>query len=143
MGGSAHDTANRSGPPTRRRADVTPTLHGRGASYPDRNVSRPEVLETARDFDTANFASRITARSPVAMGFLDDVSAPAGIRAVLNGIGGAKEAAPMIDAPHNHLATPPQQRPFTMRSAEWLDVRVHGGDPTATPSRAAPVQRHD
>ena len=26
----------------------------------------------------------------------------------------------MIDSPHNHLATPEQQRPYTERSAEWL-----------------------
>lgn len=34
----------------------------------------------------------------------------------------------MIDSPHNHLATPAQQRPYTSRSAEWLGTLVHGGE---------------
>lgn len=110
-------------------ADVTASLHGRGTSYPNWNVSRPEVLETARYFDTVNFGSRITARSLVAMGFIDDVAAPTGIWAVFNGIRGPKEAAPMIDSPHNNYATPDQQRPFTRRAAEWLSSLVNGGDP--------------
>jgi cephalosporin-C deacetylase-like acetyl esterase len=121
-------------------ADVTAARHGRWASYPNWNVTRPEVLETARYFDTANFAASITARSLVGMGFIDDVSAPAGIWSVFNQIQGPKEAVPMIDSPHNHLATPQQQRPFTTRSAEWLDVLVHGGTPTirAVPAATRP-----
>jgi cephalosporin-C deacetylase len=110
-------------------ADATAALHGRGPSYPNWNVSRPDVLATARYFDTANFASRITARSLVAMGFIDETSAPAGVWAVFNQIRGPKEAVPMIDSPHNHLATPRQQRPYTERSAEWLDALVHGATP--------------
>ena len=110
-------------------ADVTAALHERWPSYPNWDVTRPDVLTTARYFDTANFASRITAQSLVAMGFIDDVSAPAGIWSVFNQIRGRKEAAPMPDSPHNHLATPAQQRPFTARSAEWLDAIVHGRDP--------------
>ena len=35
---------------------------------------------------------------------------------------------PMIDSPHNHQATPEQQRPFTGRSAEWLNSLVGGGE---------------
>jgi cephalosporin-C deacetylase len=117
-------------------ADVTASLHGRWPSYPSWDVARPEVLQTARYFDTANFGSRITARSLVAMGFIDDVSAPAGIWAVFNQIKGAKQAAPMPESPHNHLATPAQLRPYTTRSAQWLDALVHGRDPmTATTSR--------
>jgi lysophospholipase L1-like esterase len=34
----------------------------------------------------------------------------------------------MIDSPHNHLATPAQQLPYTSRSAEWLKTLVHGGE---------------
>jgi cephalosporin-C deacetylase-like acetyl esterase len=117
-------------------ADVTATLHGRWASYPNWNVSNPEVLETARYFDTANFASRITARSLVGLGFIDDVSAPAGVWAVFNGITGRKEIVPMPDSPHNHLATAAQQRPIVKRTAEWLDAIAHGGDPLA----GAPVK---
>ena len=94
-------------------------LHGRGASYPNWNVQRPEVLTTARYFDAANFAPRITARSLVAMGFVDEIATPAGIWAVFNQIRGPKEAAPMVDSPHNNLATPEQLRPYTARSAAW------------------------
>ena len=117
-------------------ADVTATLHGRWASYPNWNVSNPKVLETARYFDTANFASHITARSLVGLGFIDDVSAPAGVWAVFNQITGRKEAVPMPDSPHNHLATAAQQRPIVKRTAEWLDAIVHGRDPlAATPTK--------
>jgi cephalosporin-C deacetylase-like acetyl esterase len=87
------------------------------------------VRETARYFDAANFASRITARALVAMGFIDEIAAPTGIWAVFNQIKGPKEAAPMIDAPHNNLATPAQLRPFTARSAAWLDALVKGEVP--------------
>jgi cephalosporin-C deacetylase-like acetyl esterase len=113
-------------------ADVTASLHGRAAGYPNWNVSRPEVLETARYFDVVNFASRISAKSLVAMGFIDDVAPPAGIWTTFNQIEGPKEAAPMPDSPHNHLATPAQQLPYTQRSAEWLDILVRGGDPTSS-----------
>jgi beta-glucanase (GH16 family) len=117
-------------------ADVTSTLHGRWASYPNWKVSDPRVLETSRYFDTANFASRITARSLVGLGFIDDVSAPAGVFAVFNQIRGRKEVVPMPDSPHNHLATAAQQRPMTKRTAEWLDAIVHGRDPLASASAA-------
>jgi cephalosporin-C deacetylase-like acetyl esterase len=110
-------------------ADVTAVLHGRGASYPNWDVSRPEVLRTARYFDSANFGPRITARSLVAMGFIDEVCTPAGIWAVFNQIKGPKEAVPMIDSPHNHLATPSQQAPWTRRSTEWLGALVRGEEP--------------
>ena len=118
-------------------ADVTSTLHGRWASYPNWNVSDPRVLETARYFDTANFASGIAARSLVGMGFIDDVSAPAGVWSVFNQIKGPKEVLPMPDSPHNHLATAAQQRPITKRTAEWLDAIVHGRDPHAAGSAAS------
>jgi cephalosporin-C deacetylase-like acetyl esterase len=114
-------------------ADVTATLHGRIASYPNWNVKRPEVLKTARYFDTANFASRITATSLVAMGFIDDVSAPAGIWSVFNQIKGPKEALPLVDSPHNHLATARQQQPWLTRSAEWLAAFARGESPLARP----------
>ena len=115
-------------------ADVTATLHGRGSSYPNWNVTHADVLETARYFDTANFADRITARSLVAMGFIDDVATPAGIWSVLNGIKGPKEAIPMVDSPHNNYATPESERGFTMRSAAWLDALVHGRVPDVNPT---------
>ena len=110
-------------------ADVTATLHGRGASYPNWNVSRADVLTTARYFDTANFAPRITARSLVAMGFIDETAAPAGIWAVFNGIEGPKEAVPMVDSPHNNLATPASEQAYYERSKAWLDALVRGAEP--------------
>src|SRR5205807_5122319 len=73
-----------------------------------------------------NFASRIKARALVAMGFVDPVAPPVGIWIAFNQIKAPKEAAPMIDSPHNNTATPAQQRPFTSRAAEWLNTLVHG-----------------
>jgi lysophospholipase L1-like esterase len=62
------------------------------------------------------------------MGFVDTVAPPVGIWIAFNQIKGPKEAAPMIDSPHNNMATPAQQRPYTSRSAEWLNALVHGGE---------------
>jgi len=107
-------------------ADANGALHGRAAGYPNWDASNPRVMETARYFDVVNFASRITATSLVAMGFIDDVSPPVGIWATFNQIKGAKEAVTMIDSPHNHLATPAQQRPYVARSTAWLDALVRG-----------------
>jgi cephalosporin-C deacetylase-like acetyl esterase len=111
-------------------ADVTASLHGRAASYPSWPVTRAEVLETARYFDTANFAPRITAKSLVSMGFIDDISTPTGVWSVFNQIQGPKETVLLTDAHHNHIATQEQQIPYLERSAEWLEALVHGGDPT-------------
>jgi cephalosporin-C deacetylase len=113
-------------------ADAAGSLHGRASGYPNWNVSRPDVLETSRYFDTVNFASRITARSLVAMGFIDPVAPPVGIWIAFNQIRGPKEAAPMVESPHNNLATPAELLPYTSRSAQWLDALVHGRDPMAT-----------
>jgi cephalosporin-C deacetylase len=110
-------------------ADVAAALHGRAPSYPNWDVSRPEVLETARYFDVANFASRITARALVSMGFIDTVTTPTGIWAAFNQIQGPKEAVPLVDAPHNHMATAEQQLRYTKRAAEWLEALLHGRDP--------------
>ncbi|HEY0776906.1 MAG TPA: acetylxylan esterase [Gemmatirosa sp.] len=120
-------------------ADVTAALHGRWRSYPNWDVSRPDVRETARYFDPVNFAPRITARSLVAMGFIDDVAAPAGIWAVFNGIHAPKEAVPLVESPHNNVATPQSQRPYVTRSAAWLAALARGADPTtaAPPAPAA------
>lgn len=116
--------------------DTNGPLHGRQASYPNFPADNPQVMKTALYFDAVNFAPRIKATSLVAMGFVDTVAAPAGIWTAFNQIPGPKEAAPMIDSPHNHLATPQQQRPYTERSAEWLDTLVHGEE--VTPREATP-----
>jgi cephalosporin-C deacetylase len=86
-------------------------------------VSRPDVLETARYFDTANFGSRVTAASLVAMGLIDDGATPAGIWSGFNQIRGPKEAAPMLDSPHDNLATPESDLAYTRRpSVLWASL---------------------
>ena len=107
--------------------DTNGPLHGRQSSYPNFPSNDPKVMETALYFDAVNFAPRIHATSLVAMGFVDTISAPAGIWTAFNQIPGPKEAVPMVDSPHNHQATPEQQRPYTQRSAEWLNVLVKSG----------------
>jgi cephalosporin-C deacetylase len=114
--------------------DVLGPLHGRAASYPNWDVSQPEIRATAPYFDDANFATRITASCMVAMGFIDETSPPASVWATYNVIPAPKEAVPMVDSPHNHMATPAEQLPYTSRSRAWLDVLVHGGDPLAAGS---------
>ena len=107
--------------------DTNGPLHGRQSGYPNFPSNNPKVMATALYFDPVSFASRIKATSLVAMGFVDTTAPPAGIYAALNQIAGAKEAAPMVDSPHNNLATPAQQRPFTQGSGEWLKELVSGG----------------
>ena len=116
-------------------SDALGPLHGRAAEYPNWDLTVPEVRRTAPYFDVTNFAPRITARSLVAMGFIDETCPPAGVWATFNRIRGPKEAVPMVDSPHNHMATPEAQLPWTRRSAEWLGILRRGEDPTATGSR--------
>ena len=95
------------------------------------------MLRTARYFDSAHFGARITVPSLVAMGFIDEVCTPTGIWATFNQIKGAKKAVPMVDSPHNHLATPQAQQPWNTRSAAWLATLVSGGriEPAANGAR--------
>jgi cephalosporin-C deacetylase len=73
-----------------------------------------------------NFASRIRAPALVSMGFIDEVCPAVGIWTAFNQIPGVKEAVPMVDAHHNHLATAEKQAAYTRRSAEWLAALVRG-----------------
>jgi cephalosporin-C deacetylase-like acetyl esterase len=107
--------------------DADGPLHGRASGYPNWPSNNPKIMETALYFDAVNFASNIKATALVAMGFVDTTAPPVGIWTAFNQIKGPKEAAPMIDSPHNNLATDAQQRPYTKRSAEWLDILVKGG----------------
>ncbi len=77
-------------------------------------------------FDVVNFSPRIKATTLVVMGFVDTLTAPAGIWTAFNQIPGPKEAVPDDRLAHNHLATQQQQRPFTERSHQWLDTAVNG-----------------
>jgi cephalosporin-C deacetylase-like acetyl esterase len=110
-------------------SDVTGPLHGRAAPYPTWDVTRPEVRETARYFDPVNFASRIEARALVGIGFIDETSTPAGIWAAFNVMRGPKEVVSMVDSPHNHLATPAQQRAYVERAEQWLAALARGRSP--------------
>ena len=108
--------------------DSNGPLHGRASGYPNWPSNNPKVMETALYFDAVNFAPRIKGSALVAMGFVDTIAPPVGIWIALNQIQGPKEAVPMIDSPHNNLATPTQQRPYNSRSEEWLRTLVRGGE---------------
>ena len=107
-------------------ADANGTAHGRKIGYPFWDANDPQVLKTAEYFDTVNCAARIKVPSLVSMGFIDTVTPPVGIWSAFNLLKGPKEAAPMPESPHNHLATPEQSLPWTQRSAAWLGALVAG-----------------
>ena len=110
-------------------ADANGTAHGRKIGYPNWDPADPQALATAQYFDTVNCAARVKVPSLVSMGFIDTVTPPVGIWAAFNQIRAPKEAAPMPDGPHNHLATPAQSLPWTQRSAAWLQALVAGRPP--------------
>ena len=116
-------------------ADANGTAHGRKIGYPFWDVNDPQVLKTAEYFDTVNCAARIKVPSLVSMGFIDTVTPPVGIWAAFNPIKGPKEAAPMLESPHNHLATPEQSLPWTQRVGRL--ARRAGRGPLA--DRTAPM----
>ena len=109
--------------------DLLGPLRGRAAPYPNWDVERPEVRRTAGYFDAVHFAPRIRARALVSMGFIDETTPPAGIWAAFNQVPGIKEVVPLVDSPHNHMATPEEVLPYTRRSAAWLAALARGGDP--------------
>src|SRR5688572_11200293 len=119
-------------------ADANGTARGRKIGYPNWDHRDPKVLETAQYFDTVNCAARIKVPSLVSMGFLDTVTPPVGIFAAFNQIKGPKEAAPMPESPHNHLATPQQALPWSRASAAWLAALVAGRPPIERADVATP-----
>jgi len=119
-------------------ADANGNAHGRKIGYPFWDVNDPQVMKTAEYFDTVNCAARIKVPSLVAMGFIDTTSTPVGIWAAFNQIKAPKEAAPMVESPHNHLATPEQSMPWTQRSAAWLNALVAGRAPIEPADVATP-----
>jgi cephalosporin-C deacetylase-like acetyl esterase/lysophospholipase L1-like esterase len=106
--------------------DFCGPLHGRASGYPNWPSNDAAAMRTAPYFDAVNFASRIRATSLVGIGFVDITAPPVGIWAAFNQIKGPKEAAPMVDSPHNNSATPQQQFPITGRTTQWLGTLVKG-----------------
>lgn len=117
--------------------DLNGPLHHRRSGYPNFSARNPKVMEAAQYVDPINFAPKITATCLVAMGFVDTTAPPAGVWTAFNEIKGPKEAAPMIDSPHNNLATAAQQAPYTDRAAQWLSILVKGGDVMAQRSESS------
>ncbi|MEP6619735.1 MAG: acetylxylan esterase [bacterium] len=109
--------------------DVNAALHGHMVGYPNWDSKNPQVAGTARYFDVVNFASRITAPTMMAIGFIDDVTPAIGQWTEFNQLRGTKEAVPMVESSHNHLATPTQHMPWTTRSKVWLDALLGGAMP--------------
>jgi cephalosporin-C deacetylase len=106
--------------------DTNGPLHGRQSSYPNFPVNDPQVAKTALYFDVVNFAPHIRATTLIGMGFVDEVSAPAGIWTAFNLIPGPKEIVPLTDMPHNHQATPEQLVPYEREAQRWLATLVQG-----------------
>lgn len=119
-------------------ADTHGPLHGRRSGYPNWPTDDPKILATSRYFDTVNCASRVRVPALVSMGFIDVVTPPVGIFTAFNQLRGYKEAVPLMEAPHNHLATPEQQAPYEDRSREWLRTLAGGGDVAEPAYRASP-----
>jgi len=106
--------------------DFVAELHGRKSAYPNWNVQDPKVAETGPYFDTANFASRITAPALIAVGFIDKVCPPASVLSAANRITAPKEIVPMTESDHNNY-TPDKQGAFLQRSEEIFATILHGG----------------
>jgi cephalosporin-C deacetylase-like acetyl esterase len=101
-------------------ADVGARTKGRTMAYPNW-PDRPEVMETARYFDSVNFAPRIKAASLVSFGLFDGTSPPTGVISAFNLISGPKELLPL----HSDHGGPGQQ-PRIVRRDEWLSALVKG-----------------
>ena len=108
-------------------ADTNGNLHGRKAGYPNWPSDKPDVMNTALYFDTANFTSRIKAPVLAGMGFIDTTSPPAGVWTALNQISVPIEPLPLIESEHDNL-TPQKGRACPARTKEILDLLVTGGE---------------
>jgi cephalosporin-C deacetylase-like acetyl esterase len=109
--------------------DANASLHGHMVGYPNWDSKNARVAETARYFDVVNFAARIKVPTMIAMGFIDDVTPAIGQWTEFNMLQGVKEAVPMVESGHNHLATPAQHMAWTTRSRVWLDALLKGEMP--------------
>jgi cephalosporin-C deacetylase-like acetyl esterase len=103
-------------------ADVGARDNGRTMAYPNW-PKRPEVIETARYFDTVNFAPKIKAASLVSVGLYDGTSPPTGVIAAFNLIAGPKE---LLTLHSDHQEVARNQQPRNVRRDEWLSALVKG-----------------
>lgn len=106
--------------------DLNGPNHGRQNSYPFYPPNDAEAMKIAGYIDSVNFASRIKATCLVSMGFIDTITAPAGIWTAFNQIKAPKVVAPMVDAAHNNIATWEQQQPYYTRQAKWMEALAKG-----------------
>jgi cephalosporin-C deacetylase-like acetyl esterase len=106
--------------------DSQAELNGRRPAYPNWSVSNPAVAETARYFDTANFAAKITAPTLATIGFIDTVCPPASVLSAVNQIPAPHEIIPMTESEHNNY-TPDKQGAWLQRSEEIFATLLHGG----------------
>lgn len=113
--------------------DLNGMMYGRAPSYPFFDLGNKKSQEVRRYIDGANFAPRIKATSLVGLGFVDTACNATGIWTAFNQIRGRKEAAPMVDSPHNNFATEEQQRPFKVREAAWFEALAAGKPVTPIP----------
>lgn len=107
-------------------ADLNGFHHGRAQGYPFLTVTNQKAMEVARYVDVAHLARRIRATSLVSLGYVDTVCPPAGVWAAFHAIPSRKLVVPLVDSPHNHVATAEQQRPYTERSNAWLQALIAG-----------------
>jgi cephalosporin-C deacetylase-like acetyl esterase len=106
--------------------DLNGVQHGHQQGYPSFRANSLKAMSVAPYVDGINFAPRVKAKSLVSMGFIDTVTPPNGIWTMFNQLRGPKEVAPMMDSPHNNLATVEMQLPFTERAAEWFAAIAAG-----------------
>lgn len=100
--------------------DVGARTKGRTMAYPNW-PDRPEIIETARYFDSVNFAPRIKAASLVSFGLFDGTSPPTGVISAFNLLRGPKEVLP-LHSDHGGSG----QQPRIVRRDEWLSALVKG-----------------
>ncbi|MEI8290086.1 MAG: acetylxylan esterase [Verrucomicrobiota bacterium] len=87
----------------------------------------PKVLQTARYYDAASFAARITCPVLVGVGLADSTSPAWGVFSAFNQVKGPKEIIPLPAAEHTR---PPEAfKAFKDRSNDWFNSLVKGEQP--------------
>ena len=95
---------------------------GRTIAYPNW-PNQPEVIQTARYFDAANFAPRIKATSLVSVGLYDGISPPTGVIATFNLLTGPKE---LLTLHADHMEIAGNHQPRAVRRGEWFSALLKG-----------------